>query len=136
MSEIANKEVVRRFNIEVIQEGRREAFDALMASDFVNRSAPAGTPNDAESMWNTFKNMLHPALTDLTVIIHEQIAEDDKVSTRKTIHGVHTGQLLGIAPTGNAISIDVIDVVRVRDGRYIEHWGINSLSSVLAGLRA
>lgn len=136
MSTVANKEIVRRFNVEVIQEGRREAFEALMATDFVNHSAPAGTPNGAESMWNTFKNILHPALTGLTVIIHDQVAEDDKVTTRKTIHGVHTGQLLGIASTGKAISIDVIDIVRLRDGQYVEHWGINNLPSVLAGLKA
>lgn len=136
MAGVANKEVVRRFNIEVIQAGQRGAFEELMASDFVNHSAPTGTPNGAESMWNTFKNVLHPALANLTVTIHEQIAEDDKVTTRKTVGGVHTGPLMGIAPTGKVISIDVIDIVRIRDGQYVEHWGINSLPSVLAGLKA
>ena len=131
----ANKEVVRRFNIEVIQNGNEAAFRALMAGDFVNRSAPPQAPNGPESMWNTFETVLRPALSSLTVTIHDQVAEGDKVTTRKTIAGVHTGTLLGIAATGRAVSIDVIDIVRLRDGQYVEHWGINTLAGVLAALR-
>ncbi|MGF9567175.1 hypothetical protein AAIH70_27110 [Neorhizobium sp. BT27B] len=40
-----NKEVVRRFNIEVIQNGNEDEFHALMAPDFVNHAAPSGVPN-------------------------------------------------------------------------------------------
>ena len=79
---------------------------------------------------------MRPALSDLRVQIHEQLCESEKVTTRKSIVGRHTGTLMGIAPTGRPVSIDVIDIVHVRDGRYVEHWGINTLSSVLAQLRA
>ena len=51
----ANKDVVRRFNLEVIQNGDRASFEELMAPEFVNHSAPSGAPNGPESMWN---NML------------------------------------------------------------------------------
>jgi predicted ester cyclase len=85
-------------------------------------------------MWNTFQNILRPALSNLSVTIHDQIAEADKVTTRKTISGVHTGTLVGIPATGRDVEIDVIDIVRVEDGRYAEHWGLNTLSNVLAQL--
>ena len=129
-----NKEVVRRFNIEVIQNGSEAEFRALMAPHFVNHAAPQGMPNGPESMWNTFQNILRPALSKLTVTIHDQIAEADRVTTRKTISGVHTGPLMGIAATGRDVEISVIDIVRVEDGRYAEHWGLNTLSNVLAQL--
>ena len=129
-----NKEVVRRFNIEVIQNGNEDEFRAMMAPDFINHAAPEGIPNGPESMWNTFQNILRPALSDLTVTIHDQVAEGDKVTTRKTISGVHTGTFLGIPATGREIAISVIDMVRVQDGRYAEHWGLNTLSNVLANL--
>ncbi|CAD7027967.1 ester cyclase [Pseudorhizobium halotolerans] len=129
-----NKEVVRRFNIEVIQNGNEEEFRAMMAPDFINHAVPEGMPNGPESMWNTFQNILRPALSDLTVTIHDQVAEGDKVTTRKTISGVHTGTLLGVPATGREIAISVIDIVRVQDGRYAEHWGLNTLSNVLAKL--
>lgn len=130
------KSVVRRFNIDVIQNGDAEAFRALMAPDFVNHAAPPGRPNGPESMWTTFETVLRPAISELTVTIHDQIAEGDKVTTRKTIGGRHTGELLGVPATGRDIAIDVIDIVRVEGGRYREHWGLNTLQAVLASLKA
>lgn len=129
------KLVVRRFNAEVIERGDRSAFEELMGSNFVNRSAPPNAPSGPESMWNTFQNILRPALSDLKVTIHDQVGEGDMVTTRKTLSGRHTGPLMGIAPTGVTVAIDVIDIVRVKDGRYAEHWGINTLPAVLARLR-
>jgi predicted ester cyclase len=130
-----NKAVVRRFNKDVIERGDEAAFRELMAPDFVNRSAPPGAPAGAEGMWHTFHRVLRPALPDLTVDIHEQIAEGDKVTTRKTIRGTHRGEFFGVAPTQQHVEIEVIDIVRVKDDRYAEHWGINTLPIVLAQLR-
>ena len=129
------KVVVRRFNTEVIERGDRAAFEALIDPGFVNRSAPPGSANGPESMWHTFQNVLRPALTGLAVTIHDQIAEDDRVTTRKTITGIHTGKLMGVEPTGRHVSIDVIDIVRICDGRYVEHWGINTLAAAVDHLR-
>lgn len=61
----------------------------------------------------TFNRVLRPAFADLQVEIHDQIAEGDKVTTRKTLPGTHRGKLLGIAPTGRQVAIDVIDIVRL-----------------------
>lgn len=130
------KAAVQRFNLDVIEKGDRAAFEALMDQAFINRSAPEGAPAGPESMWNTFQNVLRPALANLQVRILDQLAEADKVTTRKTITGVHVGTFFGVPPTGRSISIDVIDIVRLRDGRYLEHWGLNNLSSVVAALKA
>lgn len=132
----APKHVVQQFNAEVIQDGNRASFELLVAPGFVNRSAPPGAPNNSESLWNTFQNVLRPGLSNLRVAIHDQVAEGDKVTTRKTITGVHSGEFMGIAPTGRSVTIDVIDIVRVEDGRYVEHWGVNTLPAVLVQLRA
>jgi predicted ester cyclase len=130
-----NKEAVTRFNRDFIERGDEAAFRALMAPDFVNRTAAPGFPPGAEGMWMMLNTVLRAALPDMTVEIHDQIAEGDKVTTRKTIRGTHRGPLLGIAPTGKAVAIDVIDIVRLRDGQYVEHWGVNTLPSVIAELR-
>ena len=128
--------VVERFNTEVIQDGSRASFEQLVAPGFVNRSAPPGAPDNSESLWNFLQTGLRPGLSNLRVAIHDQVAEGDKVTTRKTITGVHSGELMGIAPTGRSVTIDVIDIVRVEDGRYAEHWGVNTLPGVLAQLQA
>ncbi|GAB3789939.1 ester cyclase [Spirosoma horti] len=129
-----NKKAVRRFNQEVIAEGSLDSFNELMDDQFINHSAPPGTDNGSQGMINTFNNILRPALTDMKVIIHDQIAEGDLVTTRKTITGTHTGTLMGIPPTDRSVSIEVIDVVRLRNGKYVEHWGINTLPVVLQQL--
>lgn len=129
------KAVVRRFNEQVIAGGDRAAFEMLMAPHFINRSAPPGVPDGPESMWNTFQNVLRPALAGLAVTIHDQVCEGNKVTTRKTISGEHVAPLLGVEATGKLVSIEAIDIVRVEDGRYAEHWGINNLPAVLAQMR-
>ncbi len=129
-----NKQAVIRFNKDVIERGNLEAFNELMAQDFINRTA-LPSANDAEAMWNTFNNVLHPAFANLKVEILDQIAENNKVTTRKAITGTHTGILMGVAPTNRAVRIDVIDIVRLDNGKYKEHWGINNLQSIVEELR-
>ena len=129
-----NKKIVSRFNKEVIEQGNLESFNELMDKDFINRTAPP-TSNGPDGMWHTFNNILRPAFSDLKVEIDDQIAEGDKVTTRKAILGTHTGVLMGIPPTHRKIKIDVIDIVRLNNGKYIEHWGINTFQSIIEELR-
>lgn len=130
-----NKAVVIRFNKEVIENGNIESFQELMDSEFINHSAPAGADQGPDGMIYTFNQILRPAIPDIKVTIYDQIAEGDMVTTRKNISGTQTGNLMGIPPTGKKISIDVIDIVRIKNGKYLEHWGVNTLPSVIAQLR-
>ncbi len=50
------------------------------------------------------------------------IAEGDRVATKKTFSGTHTAEGIGIPPTGNRVTIQYVDILRLRDGRIIEHW--------------
>lgn len=131
-----NKAFVHRFNQQVIAQGDRQAFEQLVAENFVNHSAPPGAAKDREALWHTFDQILRPALSDLQVAIHQQIAEGDWVTTRKTITGVHSGALMGIAASGTSISIEVMDIVRIENGQYVEHWGMNTLAAVINQLRS
>ncbi|HEY8972179.1 MAG TPA: ester cyclase [Puia sp.] len=58
------------------------------------------------------------------------MAEDDIVVTYKAFHAIHTGPLMGIAPSGQPVVITIIDIVRLRNGKYIEHWGIRDMSGL------
>jgi predicted ester cyclase len=130
-----NKAAVLRFNSQVIELGNEAAFRELMAQGFVNHSAPPGIDPGQAGMLSMFNQILRPAFPDLKVEIHDQVAEGDKVTTRKTIRGTHHGEFFGIRPTNRLVAIEVIDVVRLENGRYVEHWGVNTLPSVLAALR-
>ena len=131
-----NKAAVIRFNKEVIEKGNIQSFSELMDPEFKNRTAMPGANDGPEGMLHTFNEVLRPAFPDMVVEIYDQVAEDDRVCTRKTIHATHTGSFMGIPATGKKIKVDVIDIVRLRDGRYLEHWGINTLSTVIAQLKS
>lgn len=131
-----NKAIVRRFNKEFIEEGNLDSFKDLMDDEFINRTAMAGVDPGPEGMITVINNMLRTAFTDLTVTIYEQVAEGDLVTTRKAISGTHTGPFMGVPATGRPVTIHVMDMVRVKNGKYYEHWGINTMQVVLAQLSA
>ncbi len=64
------------------------------------------------------------AFPDLKAVIHDQVAEGDKVVTYKTFHGTHKGEFREIPPTGKKISVDVIDIFRIANGKMVEHWTV------------
>jgi predicted ester cyclase len=129
-----NKALIRRFNHEGIAQGNVATLNELLAPDFINRSAPTGMDAGPGGMHYFFLHILQPAFSELQVEIYDQVAEGDQVTTRKAIKGTHTGELLGLAPTHKAVTIDVIDIYRLRDGKLIEHWGLTTLSDVMQQL--
>ena len=120
--------VVRRF-VDEFQSGHDVAVaEELLADDFVDHSPFGGFPPDREGVLALF-GALFAAFPDFRAVIHAQWFDGDDVITRKTFHGTHEGEFMGIPPTGNAVAFDVIDVVTVRDGRMHAHWNVvNSLS--------
>jgi predicted ester cyclase len=130
-----NKAVVLRFNTDIIAKGNPASFDELMASDFINHTAMPGISNKADGMKQVF-DALHTGFPDIRVEIYDQIAEGDKVTTRKKLIGTHTGTFMGIPATGQPVEINVIDIVTIRNGQYSEHWGSNNIPSVIAHLKS
>jgi predicted ester cyclase len=86
-----------------------------------------GQPSGREGVLNFIKNILHVAVTDIRVEIYDQVAEGDTVVTRKAIIGKQVGELLGKPATGQQITMHIIDIIRLRDGRYTEHWSLRSM---------
>lgn len=116
-----NKSVVRRFIEEVQNEKKMELFDELNAEDFVNLSAPPGMASDREG-GKMFLGGFLSAFPDSRVTIDDMIAEGDRVATKKTFTGTHSAEGIGIPPTGNRVTIQYVDILRLRDGRIVEHW--------------
>jgi steroid delta-isomerase-like uncharacterized protein len=116
-----NKAVVRRFIEKVQNQKNWETYDELNAPDFVNLSAPPGVPSDREG-GKMFLGAFLNAFPDFQFTIDDMIAEGDRVATKKTFSGTHTAELNGIPPTWKRVSITFVDILRLRDGKIIEHW--------------
>ena len=123
MSAEDNKAVVRRFVDEVQSAGDIDLIDGLCSPEFVNHSAPPGVPADCEGI-KIVTAMFRGAFPDSYFTVEDMIAEGDKVATRKTFHGTHEGEFMGIPPSGRSVAMGLIDVVRIDDGRVVEHWSV------------
>src|SRR5882757_5086690 len=108
-----NKQIVTRFNKEVLEQGNQRSFAELVAEDCINHAAVPGVPAGKEGMNYFILGVLRTAFPDLKVNIYSQVAEGDLVTTRKSILATHTGEFLGIAPTHKAVEIEVIDIIRL-----------------------
>ena len=133
MSIEENKKVVLRFNKEFLEAGNTQVLKEIVANDFTNHTAAGNVPNDVSGLIQ-FVGMIHKGFSNMHIDIHEQVAENDLVATRKTIHATHTGEIMGHAPTGKTVEMNVIDLVRLRDGKYVDHWGRNDIMQVIQSL--
>ena len=123
MSARENKTTVRRFVDEVQSEGNIDAIDELCSPEFVNHSAPPGVPSNCEGV-KQLTAMFRQAFPDSYFTVEDMVAEGDKGPTRKTFYGTHQGAFMGIPPTGQQVSIGLIDIVRIADGQVVEHWSM------------
>jgi len=129
-----NKAVVRRFNKEFIEGGNMASFHEIIAPDFINQSAPPGTPTGPEGVVYFFNHLLKPSFSNFTVEIYDQAAEDDKVTTRKAFHATHTADFFGVPATNKNVVMNVIDIIRLKDGKFAEHWGILDMQGLMSQL--
>ena len=67
---------------------------------------------------------LRRAFSDFHLAIDDLAVDGDKVWLRMTGTGTSDGSFMGHPPTGRRMRTDVFDVVRVKEGRIVEHWGV------------
>ena len=116
-----NKAVIRRFDHEVWNEGNTAVLDQVFAADFVDRTAPPGSPPGREGV-KQLVAMFGSAFSDASSTIDDLIAEGDKVVWRWTFRGTHTGPFMGVPATGKAITLSGITIDRVVGNQIVERW--------------
>ena len=121
MSVEDNKAIVRSFIDGLFTDGDLGAVDTYLAADFVNHDPPLGVSADREGM-RTAGRMIRKAFPDWHSDLHMLVGEDDIVVERFTASGIHQGELMGVAPTGDTVSLKGINIFRVRDGHIVEWW--------------
>lgn len=135
MSTNQNKALVVNYNKEVIEKGNMSVLKEIASADFINHSAGEGMPYGIDGMEYFFSKILHAAFSDIEVSIEDMVADENKVATRKVISGIHSGILTDIHPTGKRISLNVIDILTIKNGRIAEHWGQNNFTEVVQSLK-
>ena len=124
-----------RFVDEVQSGGNIDLVDEICSPEFVNHSAPPGIPADREGI-KIVAAMFRRAFPDSYFTVEDTVAEGDKVATRKTFHGTHEGEFMGIPPSGRSVSMGLIDIVHISDGRVVEHWSMGDTLDMMRQLGA
>jgi len=66
-----------------------------------------------------FQENIASRLTDMAVTEHDVIEAGDMLVIRGTFEVTHSGEFLGVPPTGRRVSFDWIDMYRVAGGRIV-----------------
>lgn len=133
----ANKALVQRM-VEVIQNQHQlDRMGDFFEPNFVNHldHAPDSPLNSIEKAQQVFTQMF-AALPDLRVTIQHQVAEGDTVMTHKIFQGTHLGAFMGMAPSGKPVTFGVIDILRLENGKIVEHWAIQDRLGLMQQLGA
>lgn len=134
MSEV-NKSIVRRFVDEVINRGDLGAVDELLLEGFVDHQPLLeGLPQGRGGVKQQFA-LLHAAFSGLHLELEQVVAEGDQVAFRGVLHGTHSGQLESLAPTQQALALEMYSILRLAKGRITEHWSALKHQDLLQALR-
>lgn len=120
MSTAENKALVGRM-IDAWNRGDVSGLTALWSPDMVHHGRDGQMTAQSTAMEIA---RFMQAFPDLRIEVHSVIAEGDLVATRLTVHGTHTGEYIGMRPTGREVSCTLMGQLRIVDGAIVEHWGV------------
>lgn len=131
-----NHSLMTRFIREYQVGGDERVLHEIVSPDLVNHTpmfpvAPGG-PAEVKAIFDVFRS----AFDGFSIDVLHQLADEEHVMTHKVFRGRHTGDLLGFPPTGRSVRFSVMDVVRIADGRIVEHWGLVDQPALLSQLQA
>jgi steroid delta-isomerase-like uncharacterized protein len=122
MSTEENKAISRRSGEEIFNGGNLGLADELYAPDYVLHDPSLPEDLHGPEGLKQYATMSRRTFPDARVTVEDQIAEGDKVVDRWTARGTHTGDLMGIPPTGRRIEVSEFTISRFAGGKIAEEW--------------
>lgn len=115
-----DKELVSRFFTEGYTNKNYDFILEALAEDYIDHS-PAGARSNQDAV-NILK-IVADMFGGLQVHVEDIFAENGLVATRVRYEGDHTGECMGIAPTGKRVVFEALENFKVEDGKITESWG-------------
>lgn len=125
----ANKQVVRRYYDEVLNERAIDVLPEIAVVDYEEHDPLPGQGIGLSGFIDRV-TMLTTAI-EQHFTIEDVVAEGDRVVVRWTTNAKQVGDFLGIPATGKSYTIAGIDIHRLQDGKMAEHWHVVDLLSML-----
>jgi predicted ester cyclase len=128
-----NKTLARRVLEEIFPANDLEALRAAISDEFVNHEAPPGTPPGLPGIAR-YMTLLNQAFSEQRWEIHDVLADGDAVAMRCTHSGVHSGDYFGLPATGRRFAYNQMHIVRIVEGKAVEHWAVRDDAGLLRQL--
>src|SRR5262245_30233206 len=123
--------IVRRLLDEGFSQGRLEVADELFDPALAEHQDFGANHAKGADGAKAVISSLRRAFPDFRLDVQDLVVDGDVVWTHNRATGTNDGSFLGHPPTGRRMSIDVFDVLRVVDGKIVEHWGVPDRLGVL-----
>ena len=96
-------------------------FGEITAENYIQHSGRS--PNGLAAQIENFRGIFG-RMPDVQAKVEDRIIAGDKVVARMSFTATHTQPLQGIAPTGRRFTLRTIDIWRVENGKFAEHWDV------------
>jgi len=111
-----------------MESGDGAAVFEFWSEDFhshvTDRVSPDLVGTDVRGQEQEWWQMAKSAFPDMQFLVNLLIEQDDLVVSNWTVKGTHTGTpFYDVPPTGEPVEINGTAVLRIRDGKIVEHWG-------------
>lgn len=130
-----HKAIVKRFLEEVLNQHNVHTAAAVCTPDLVWHGGSMGTAADLAGFQNRLRSIFH-SFPDLSIEIHDLIAENDRVAVRLTMRGTQLGHFRGVAPTRRRITSSGMNTFRIADNRIVEQWWQHDLLGLMEQLNS
>ena len=105
--------------VRMLNEHDPDLVDAFVAIEYRNHNWLVGDGREANrQFWAGFL----AALPDLTATMEDLVVSGDRVVGRFVYRGTHLGEFMRIPASGQPVEMRSIDIWRVADGMFVEHW--------------
>ena len=128
IEQICRAVIERGFN-----NGDLDGLEEFVADDIVEHQEGAKSGIDG---LRALISELRSQFSDLHLEIQDMATSGDTTWFRIRATGTNDGPLWGRPATGRPIDITVMDVMRVANGRIVEHWGVADRLAVLKQIGA
>lgn len=126
------KDIVRRYQ-EIHNSNDLDALSEVVSEELLTPKMMSGMKPGLQGAKQVHATTLM-GMPDWHTEINDLIAEGDRVVARITMTGTHTGNFWGIPATGRRVEFSGIYIVRIADGKIVEHWGEEDGVSLLQQL--
>jgi predicted ester cyclase len=124
-------QVFRTLIEEGFNHGHLDALHEIVAPDLIEHQV--GAEPGLDGLKSLIAGLRTP-FPDLNLEVQSTATDGEMVWARLRARGNNTGPFYGRLATGRSMDITVIDVVRVADGRIVEHWGVADRLTMLEQL--